>query len=74
MHSSRSAPVRRNGANARIATSGNLTGKTFSDLADIDFDDPTFATASGITIEAVLLFIDTGVEATSRLEPTRIRA
>jgi hypothetical protein len=72
MHSSRSAPVRRNGANARIATSGNLTGKTFSDLADFDFVDPTFATASGTTIEAILLFI--GVEATSRLEPTRIRA
>ena len=52
---------------ARIATSGNLTGKTFSDLADFDFDDPTFATVSGTTIEAILLFIDTGTEATSRL-------
>ena len=52
---------------ARIAVSGNLSGKTFSDSADFDFDDPTFTTVSGTTIEAILLFIDTGTEATSRL-------
>ena len=52
---------------ARIAVSGNLTGKTFSDSADFDFDDPIWSAVTGTTVEAVALFIDTGVEATSRL-------
>jgi hypothetical protein len=52
---------------ARVAASPNLTGKTVSNLADLDFDDPTFAEVVGDTLEAVMLIVDTGVEATTRL-------
>lgn len=52
---------------ARVATSGALTSKTFTDgvfdAADIVFTAP----ASGNVVTALILFEDTGVEATSRL-------
>lgn len=51
---------------ARISTSGNLTGKTstggVADAADI-----TFSAVSGASIEAIVIYRDTGVEATSPL-------
>jgi hypothetical protein len=54
-------------AGARIATSGALSGKAISDLAEFDSADPIFNSVNGATVEAVILFIDTGDESTSRL-------
>lgn len=55
------------GVGARIATSGNLSTKTFTSGV-FDADDLTFASvASGDTVDAAVLYQDTGVEATSRL-------
>ena len=51
---------------ARIATSGALTGKTFANGL-FDADDTTIASVTGDQSEALLLFIDTGNPATSRL-------
>ena len=51
---------------ARIATSGNLTGKTAtSGVADAD--DLTFTGVSGASIEALVIYKDTGTASTSRL-------
>ncbi|MDV7992055.1 hypothetical protein [Rhodococcus sp. IEGM 1374] len=51
---------------ARVATSGNLTGKTVTggvaDAADI-----TFTGVSGASAECVVLYKDTGTAGTSRL-------
>jgi hypothetical protein len=52
---------------ARVANSPNLTGKTISTSADFDSDDVIFSTVTGDTVEAVILVVDTGTEATSRL-------
>jgi hypothetical protein len=54
-------------AGARIAVSGNLTGKTFGDDGSFDSDDPTFTAVSGASIEAIVLYVHTGTESTSRL-------
>ena len=55
-------------ADSRRGTSPNLTSKTFVDgvfdAADIDNAYPGL---SGGNIEAAIMFVDTGVEATSRL-------
>ena len=51
---------------ARIATSGNLATKTTT-LGVADADDLTFASVTGASIEAVVLYKDTGVAATSAL-------
>lgn len=51
---------------ARIATSGNLAGKT-STAGVADANDVTFTAVSGATVEAVVLYVDTGVASTSRL-------
>lgn len=51
---------------ARIATSGALTGKTVT-LGVADADDVTFTSVSGATVEAIVIYKDTGVESTSRL-------
>lgn len=48
------------------ATSGALTGKTFTN-GTFDSDDPTFGAVSGAVSEALVLFVDTGSAATSRL-------
>jgi hypothetical protein len=53
-------------AGGRVATSPNLTSKTFTD-GTFDSADPTFTGVTGDQSEALILFIDTGVEATSRL-------
>lgn len=57
---------------ARVATSANLTGKTDADTGIVDADDVTFTALTGgggsaAIIEAVVLYIDTGNPATSRL-------
>ena len=54
-------------AGARIAVSGNLTGKTFGDDGSFDSDNPMFSTVAGASIEAIVLYADTGTESTSRL-------
>lgn len=51
---------------ARVATSGNLASKTFTNGA-FDSADPTFTAATGITGEALVLYEDTGTAGTSRL-------
>jgi len=53
-------------AGARIATSANLSGKT-SLLGVADANDPTFTSVTGATVEAVVLYKDTGTAGTSRL-------
>ena len=52
---------------ARIAVSGNLTGKTFGDNGSFDSDDPTLTGVSGASIEAIVLYVHTGTDSTSRL-------
>lgn len=52
---------------ARIAVSGNLANKTFGDNGSFDSDDPTFTGVSGASIEAIVLYVHTGTESTSRL-------
>lgn len=51
---------------ARVAVSGPLTGKT-STAGVADADDVSFPSVLGDQAEAIVLFVDTGVEATSRL-------
>lgn len=51
---------------AIIATSGALSGKTVT-LGVADADDVTFSTVSGATVEAIVIYKDTGSAATSRL-------
>jgi len=51
---------------ARVATSANLAGKTTTDGV-ADANDVTFPAVSGASVEALVLYQDTGVEATSRL-------
>lgn len=51
---------------AEVARSGNLSGKT-STLGVADSDDVTFSSVSGDVSEALVLFQDTGNDATSPL-------
>lgn len=53
-------------AGARIATSAALSSKTVTDGV-ADAADVTFTAVSGATVEAIILYKDTGVESTSRL-------
>lgn len=53
-------------AAARVAISAALTGVTIT-AGVVDADDTTFSSVSGDQSEALIWFIDTGVEATSRL-------
>jgi hypothetical protein len=53
-------------AGARIATSGNLSGKSTTGGV-FDADDVTFSAVTGASVEAVVLYKDTGVAGTSRL-------
>ena len=50
----------------RVATSGNLASKTFTNGV-LDTADFTFTAATGDPSEALILFIDTGTASTSRL-------
>lgn len=49
-----------------VATSGNLAGKT-STAGVADADNVTFTAVSGATAEAIIIYKDTGVSATSQL-------
>jgi hypothetical protein len=51
---------------ARVATSANLSGKTVTDGV-FDADDVTFTAVTGAESEAVVIYKDTGVAATSPL-------
>lgn len=51
---------------ARIAVSGAFTGKTTSGGA-ADANDITFTSVTGASIEAIVLYKDTGTDATSPL-------
>lgn len=53
-------------AGARVATSANLASKTFANGV-FDAADTTFPSASGDQSEAVVVYVDTGNAATSRL-------
>ena len=54
-------------AGARIAVSSNLANKAFGEDGSFDSDDPTFTAVSGASIEAIVLYVHTGTESTSRL-------
>jgi hypothetical protein len=54
-------------AAARVAISPVLANKTLSDLADFDSDDPILPAVTGDQLEAIVMFVDTGNEATSPL-------
>jgi hypothetical protein len=51
---------------ARVATSGNLASKTFTN-GTFDSADASFTAVTGDVAEALILFIDTGTAGTSRL-------
>lgn len=51
---------------ARVATSSNLAGKT-SAAGVADANDVTFTGLTGVSVEAMVVYKDTGVEATSTL-------
>lgn len=53
-------------AAARVATSANLSSKTVTGGV-FDAADVTIAGVTGDSIEAVVLYVDTGTESTSRL-------
>lgn len=53
-------------AGARVATSANLAGKSVTD-GTFDCTDFTWTSVTGDPSEAVIFYIDTGVEGTSRL-------
>ena len=53
-------------AGGRVATSGNLATKTFVGGL-FDADNVVFTAVSGDVSEAVVLYVDSGVAATSRL-------
>lgn len=53
---------------ARIATSGNLTGKTSTNgVADADDVVLSDVSPAGVSVEATVLYVDTGAAGTSRL-------
>ena len=54
------------GAGARISTSGAFTGKATTGGA-ADANDVTFTTVTGASIEAIILYKDTGTDSTSPL-------
>lgn len=55
-------------AGARVGISQPFTGRAVNlTLASFDSDDPTVQAVTGEDIERLILFLDTGVEATSRL-------
>ncbi len=54
------------GSGSRIATSGAFTGKVTTGGA-ADANDVTFTSVTGASIEAIVLYKDTGTDATSPL-------
>jgi hypothetical protein len=53
-------------AGARVATSGNLANKTTTDGV-CDADDVSFVALSGDDVTGIIVYVDSGVEATSSL-------
>lgn len=53
-------------AAARVATSGNLANKNYTNGV-FDADDIAISAVTGDTCEAVIIYVDTGVAGTSRL-------
>lgn len=53
-------------SSARVSTSGAFTSKTTTGGA-ADANDITFSSVSGPSIEAIVIYVDTGTEATSPL-------
>lgn len=53
-------------AAARVATSGNMASKTFTNGV-FDAADVTFSAVTGDQVEAIIIYEDTGVEGTSKL-------
>lgn len=51
---------------ARVSTSGALANKTTT-AGVADADDVTFTAVTGETVEAIVIYADSGVEGTSRL-------
>lgn len=51
---------------ARVATSANLAGKTTTSGA-FDADDVLFTAVTGDVSEALIMYVDTGTESTSKL-------
>lgn len=51
---------------ARVATSGNMASKTFTNGV-FDAADVTFSAVTGDQVEAIIIYEDTGVEGTSKL-------
>jgi hypothetical protein len=51
---------------SRIGTDQTLTGKTFVNGV-FDAADPTWPTGGGVSVEALVIYIDTGLAGTSRL-------
>ena len=49
-----------------VGTDQTLTGKTFTD-GTFDSNNPTWTSVSGNSVEALVIYIDTGVSTTSRL-------
>ena len=54
------------GAPARVATSANVAGYTVAD-GTFDCDDITWSSVTGDVSEAIIYYVDTGTEGTSRL-------
>jgi len=54
------------GGGARVAVSGSLSGKSVTNGV-FDAGDITIASVSGASVEAVLLYLHTGSDATARL-------
>lgn len=52
---------------ARIATSGSLSGKAISDAGAFTSGNGRLDGVTGASVEAIILFVDTGAESTSRL-------
>lgn len=51
---------------ARVSTTAAMTGKTITSGV-FDADDPTFSAATGDEFEALVVYVDSGTEATSYL-------
>lgn len=52
---------------ARVSISGALTGKSISDLGAVICANSRFDAVTGVSVEAIAVFFDTGAPATSRL-------
>ena len=50
-----------------IASTSNLSGKTFGDDGSFFSDDPTATGVTGDQLEAIVMYVDTGTPSTSRL-------